>query len=562
MLNKDNEELFNNLYLQSNNIQKKKEIIKEKKKPNSKVNNNFQKITGSGSINTSGSNPIVVFKKTSIKKSTGDITPVYSKNTIQKSKNEYISDGGLSKKIHKFNNNNNSNSNINNIYFNNYINEKNQQLPNNKNIKNNSENTNSNNNTKKNKSQQILSKTVREFNKRPAISKTEKSKEFGNAKNNIDFKKSKNKSVNQNLNTNNIIKNNKKNKMPNNEDSKIQEEKKMTIMKKLVENGVVNEIKKLNNKKKSTQKERNEERKREILESHGLPIDLSDEEEEKNDSKKNLSNKSNEEKSKNSENNNVNILNKKFMSKTSRGFYPKINNYMFPQEDNHNFNSEEKTNVLRAKKLKPSVNPLEYIIKINYEKRKLNFYSDDAPQNININHSNNIFQKRKIKSLNNELNDSFRHQNIEKKKENNNFNKNTKLQSKSYNNEILKKSIDDFKDEFPFAHRKNHRTSEELKRFVKEKRIKNKKKEDDILLEKNKKLFLLFKNLYNLNMKDFSKASPAATSQYFYVKTPRPNAVSTRGKPAVLPLKNNINNYLVQNKNEPNSNNNIRKKKK
>ena len=63
-------------------------------------------------------------------------------------------------------------------------------------------------------------------------------------------------------------------------------------------------------------------------------------------------------------------------------------------------------------------------------------------------------------------------------------------------------------------------------------------------------------------MKDFSKASPAATSQYFYVKTPRPNAVSTRGKPAVLPLKNNINNYLVQNKNEPNSNNNIRKKKK
>ena len=561
MSNKDNEELFNNLYMLSNNNQKKKlELIKDKKKQNSKANNNFQKITGSGSINTSGSNPIVVFKKNSIKKGQGDITQLNSKNIAQKSKNEYISDGGLSKKIQKFNNNI-QNNNAHNIYFNNYINEKNQQLPNNKNIKNNADNTNSNNITKKNK--QILSKTVREFNKRPAIAKTEKSKEFGSAKNNIDLKKFKNKSVNQNLNNNNSIKNNQKNKKINNEDSKVQEEKKITIMKQLVENGVVNEIKKLNNKKKSiTQKERNEERKREILESHGLPIDLSDdEEEEKNDSKKSINNKSNEEKQKSLENNNINNLNKKFLSKTTRGFYPKIHSYMFSQEDNHNFNSEDKSNPLRAKKLKPSVNNLEYIVKINNEKRKLNFNSDImAPQtHFNINHSTNIFQKRKLKSVNNELNDSFRHQNVEKYKGNNiNFNKNIKLKSKSYNNEILRKSIDDFKDEFPFAHKKNHRTSEELKKFVKEKRIKNKKKEDDILLEKNKKLFLLFKNLYNLNMKDFSKASPSATSQYFYIKSPHTPNFSNRGK-AVMPSKNNIN-YLNKNKNEQN-NNNIRKKK-
>lgn len=53
------------------------------------------------------------------------------------------------------------------------------------------------------------------------------------------------------------------------------------------------------------------------------------------------------------------------MSKTTRGFYPKINNYMFSIEDNNN---EEKQVPLRSKKLKPSINQFEYIEKINNEK--------------------------------------------------------------------------------------------------------------------------------------------------------------------------------------------------
>jgi hypothetical protein len=208
-----------------------------------------------------------MFKKSSTKKnnnSANDLNQINSKSINNNQKNEYISDGGLSKKLQKNNNNNininNINNNMNNIYFNNYINEKSQQYPNNKNIKNNLDNinnnntnTNINNNIKKNKEQQhIFSKTVRGFNKRPDIHKNEKQKELVSVtKNSSGVNKLKNKSVNQNMNTgNNTSKNNRQNKKSNSEDSKVQEDKKLIIMKQLVENGVVNEIKKLQNKKK------------------------------------------------------------------------------------------------------------------------------------------------------------------------------------------------------------------------------------------------------------------------------------------------------------------------
>ena len=85
------------------------------------------------------------------------------------------------------------------------------------------------------------------------------------------------------------------------------------------------------------------------------------------------------------------------------------------------------------------------------------------------------------------LNDSFRHKNIKKAKNvninninNNNINinndNNIKIKHKSFKGEINRKNKEDINDEFPFAHKKNHRTSEELKDFVKEKRLKLKKK--------------------------------------------------------------------------------------
>ena len=566
MLSKEKEtktDFLNNFYITPNNYPKKKsETNRDKKRLNQKTNPNFQKITGSANINTLGSQSIVVFKKTSNKKNIIDLN--YNSKNNQNQNAGYISDGGLSQKLQKFNNNTNmnANNNINNIYFNNYVNDKNQPIPNNKNFKNNNiyeQSSNTNCNTRKFKEQQF-SKTVRDFNKRPAIPKNEKVKdENTNAKNS---KKLKNKSVNQNINSNpgNFAnnKNNKHIKKINIEDSKNQEEKKILVMNKLVEAGVVSEILKLNKKKKITQKDMKDIRKREDLENNGLPIDFSgDEEEKKDDSKSNENNANNKEEkekekekenSKNQEhNNNTNNMGKKLMSKTTRGFYPKMNNYMFSLDDNNN---EEKTS-LRAKKLKPSVNQFEYINRINNEKRKLNFNSELSPHRVAG------LPKRPTKSVNMELNDSFRRK-TSRENNDNKDNKNAKIKNKSYNHEIKTKSIEDYEDEFPFAHRKNQRSTEEIKKFVRQKRIKSKKEEDYKVFEKNKKLFLLFKNLYNLNMKDFTKPTPTVTNDHFFMRSPHlqsSTTTSVRGK-AVIPSKNNINNNNNINKNDNNINNN------
>ena len=162
MMNKEKDakpELLNNFYVIPNNIPKKKiETVKEKKRLTPKSVSNFQKITGSGSINTSGSQPIVVYKKNTNKKIPSEIMT----KSIPKPKNEYISDGGLNQKLQKYNNN--SNNNLNNVYFNNFINEKSPQIPNNKKTKNNDNIQNTNITKKLKEQQQIFSKTVREFN--------------------------------------------------------------------------------------------------------------------------------------------------------------------------------------------------------------------------------------------------------------------------------------------------------------------------------------------------------------------------------------------------------------
>ena len=141
---------FNSLknYFTSNqkNLPIKKPIPhKDKKKSTQKNINNLEKITGSGAINISGNQPIVVYKKqTKNKKVSKSPNPLNSKYMINKAKNEYVSDGGMSQKIQKFNSNNNLNQNNNNnnnklYYYNNYVSEIGQALPSNKNKKNNLE---------------------------------------------------------------------------------------------------------------------------------------------------------------------------------------------------------------------------------------------------------------------------------------------------------------------------------------------------------------------------------------------------------------------------------------
>ena len=62
-----------------------------------------------------------------------------------------------------------------------------------------------------------------------------------------------------------------------------------------------------------------------------------------------------------------------------------------------------------------------------------------------------------------ELNDSFRHKNSKqpKNQEINNIKSNLKIKHKSFKEGINRKSLDEMTDEFPFAHKTNHRTPEE-----------------------------------------------------------------------------------------------------
>ena len=562
---------FNNInnYINPNPkniLMKKPSTQKDTKKTSKKIINNFEKITGSGDINIAGNNPVVVYKKSNNhKKVSKSPNPLKSKYTINKTKFEYVSDGGMAQKIQKYNSNNNlnQNNNINNknlYYYNNYVSEKGKNLPINKNKKNNIEKNkinNNNSNTIKTK-KQILSKTVREFNKRPNIlnNKDNANKDINNkSKNSFDEKKIKHKIGSQNM-----IKNSKLYNKASKEDSKNQEEQKLIRMKQLVENGVVNEIKKLENKIKIQKKDIKIERKKEVLENQGLPMNYlyeENEEERKTESNHSLD-KYNEVNNINI--NNINNLNRQFMSKSTRGFYPRINNYIFPEEKNIN---DENVNQIKEKK-KPSVNQFEFINKINNEKKKLN-PNEFNPNNINIYHSSNMLQKRKVKSVNMELNDSFRHKNIKRTKnpEINNIKKNLKLKPKSFKGEINRKNLDDLIDEFPYSHRKNHRTSEELKDFLKEKKLKLKKEEQNTLLQKHKKLFVLYKNLCNLNMKDFSKQTPSVSEDHFLVITP-PSTKSPTSRSRPNPNKNNLNLNLIKNKSNNISNessNNLRKKK-
>ena len=57
-------------------------------------------------------------------------------------------------------------------------------------------------------------------------------------------------------------------------------------------------------------------------------------------------------------------------------------------------------------------------------------------------------------------------------------------------------------DNYPYSHKKSYRKPEELKTFLKLKRMQERKDKKSKEIENNKKLFIRFKNLYNLSMKD------------------------------------------------------------
>ena len=436
---------------------------------------NFTKVTGFGIIGTSGLSPVIIYKKNS--KESSKLEKFKIKRQIKNT--NYISDGGLRQKLEKYNTGLGFNSSQ--ISF--------PQTAKNKTTKN-LDNKNKNHNLfldekkigkdsdiKKAKFEEIklFSKTVREINKRPLFPKTEKHK---NTSKNGFWK-----------NNNNI------NKNPNEEKEKKMREDKYKHMNELYENGIANEIRKYQIEKKMTPKELFNEKKKVCLLDNGIELDdeLNNIEEEGNMSEEIKE----EELSKNNADENINNRKNKSSNKL----------YKSQIEFNHNYYSlphygSESLTSKNKKIYKPHVDQFGFIKKIKKEQQKLN---------------ENIKSRPKLEIGNYQsLEGSFRH----RKNRSQNFIKEEEKQDELFNNkkilrnnffqvnnneEISKKMSEETQstnDNYPYSHKRSYRKPEELKSFLRLKRIQEREDKKSKEIENNKKLFIRFKNLYNLSMKD------------------------------------------------------------
>ena len=472
-------------------------------------NANFTKVTGFGIIGTSGLSPVIIYKKNS-----------KQKNKLEKYKIKrqikninYISDGGLRQKLEKYYTGlafNSSQISIPQTSKNKTI--RNQDNKNkNHNLFLEEKNSGKDTNIKKPKFEEIklFSKTVRESNKRLIFPKTEK---------------------NKNTAKNGFWKNDKKNnnKNPNEEKEKKMREDKYRHMNELYENGIANEIRKYNVEKKMTAKELFNEKKKVCLLDNGIELDdeLNNIEEEGNMSEEIKE----EELSKNNADENIN--NKK--SRTNNKLYKSQIDF------NHNIislqNFEGQSMTTKNKKIyKPRIDAFGFIKQIKKEQQKLCSENTKSKPKLEIDNYHSLdgsFRHRKNKK------NLFRE---EEQKDDEIFDnkkvlRNNFFKVKQSNEELSKKVSEETQstnDNYPYSHKRSYRKPEELKNFLKSKRKQERKEKKSKEIENNKKLFIRFKNLYNLSMKDlfddqYQKIDPTpkgkmvkSKSNYNYNNSPR-----------------------------------------
>ena len=459
----------------------------------SKNINNLQKITENNIIKTSGEQPLLVYKKKEGKTSQSFD---YKMNKKSSDKNMYISDGGLKLKTEKYNTgysytNTNANQNKKNIKsLRTYLESinankllKTPSIQNRKKVKTKQKTINSKKNIQPDEN--LLYKTVRGSSNRPIFQKkyytndryqTRTGEGLGlKAKMKIQDKpKSKSKPMNEY------------------EESKKVEENKNELIDSLISGAIKNNyfsIQNSENKNKITPKEILVEKKKQYLERNGIGI--SDVTLDENDYENNKQNEKDDIKKLSKTANNFNHIKLNNYTKTSAGFTsPKQKNiYMTLNNDTHFLNSKCK------KQNKPIIDQFEYIKKINKLKR-LNPHG-----NLNKREKNKLSLSEENGINNNHLNDSFRHKNqvnTQNTNKINNFIEKTYLHQKRGDNPS---SLVDVNDEWPYSHKRSYRSPNELIKFVKEKKLQNKQKANKDELNKNAKLFMKFKNLYNLNFK-------------------------------------------------------------
>ena len=554
-----------------------KKILNSLKSYNSYTSSDFTKINSSNNIiNTSGSQPIVIFKK--ISKSLTQTFLNHKSN--QPTKNNYISDGGLRKKISKYksflsnpNQDNPTSANIskNNkivkgpkttrninkkilpikkeklsksnpkIYINTNNNRKNQlKKKSNEKIKNkdiiktdyhHKESHSQGHFNRKNKifQKHFVNKSINDINYNTSNNYHKKDDNNKKTKNNNIKNKTNNKiKINKNnINNNNNkikIKIDNKNKNKEIEESKLIEEsqKKREYINELIKNGVLNVTKELNIIKKLTPKEILNKKKKDFLQENGITeininknekrIKIQPEINIKSIRKKNISTK-NSNCLKNKSNNKLNI------SKSNSRYFSFINNNTNTNINMTNTNlltnnkeTQESNNNFKKINLKPQINQFEYINKIQKEQKKLPGYKKQ-------NASRGLEKYLRINDYEPKLSDSFRHTSINPKMNINidkNINNEINIKRNSVENNYIKKEkreklIEEADDEFPYSHKKSYRSTQEIYKYLKEKRIETKKEEENTEKEKQLKAYLTFQNLMNIEKKlenNITKISP------------------------------------------------------
>ena len=412
----------------------------------------FQKSSNTKQLNINGTSPIIIYKKTPKSNHRSQIEFNFIKS------GEYVSDGGLKKKLDKFNGEKAIKENKSSSKIISPSNSKKlmkiQTSQSMKSIRKKNETQANKNTTKKNNERRKKENNIKRNN---YFSPPPKSPNF-NGK--ILKKNKSNKSSN------------KENKMKKKEIDPEEEERKYMYMNKLIENGVAGYIRNIQLEKRPTIEEEMNEKKQKVLEDNGIEINIdslenTQDEEKKEENEINI----NFEDEKIDEENNLNSHSSNNIFKSNRFISPQINNYLI---------TNESENYIK-KIYKPKVDQFEYLRKINEEKKKIPGY---ISRKLSITKSNNSNNKKKENNEN-----SFRYSYS-----------NDKSKSKSKRENENSKNID-FDDNFLFSSRKNLRSEEEIKSLIKEKNDMRKREEEEKKFEENKKLFNIYKNLYSLDSK-------------------------------------------------------------
>ncbi len=300
----------------------------------------FKKSSNTKQLNINGTSPIIIYKKTPKSNHRSQIEFNFIKS------GEYVSDGGLKKKLDKFNGE--------------------------KVIKENKSSSKiiSPSNSKKlmkiqtsQSMKSIRKKNETQANKNTTKKNNERRKKENNIKRNNYFSPPP-KSPNFN---GKILKKNKSNKSSNKE-NKIkkkeidpeEEERKYMYMNKLIENGVAGYIRNIQLEKRPTIEEEMNEKKQKVLEDNGIEINIDSLENTQDEERKDKENEYNDfEGDKIEEEININSQSSNYNNvKSNRNFYSQINIYLITSQESE------------IKIYKPKVDQFEFIRKINKERKK------------------------------------------------------------------------------------------------------------------------------------------------------------------------------------------------